>query len=173
LDNVDELLVLGDDAAVHTDEIIEAFEQAFKVVDNATPIVRVTKEGRRYVSYPDEVLEAVKTVIGEKRLHHLERHHVFFRSLGGSDESSNLLTIAAYIHRGKELGLHAHILRSMGEYGSTYDDLRQAWEIAKLSRRTRKQFLDKMRSAYFEFFEGSKDIDEIMEVIDLALDIQR
>jgi type III secretory pathway component EscR len=68
------------------------------------------------------------------------------------------------------MGLHQFVAESLG---MNYDEMKETWNVAQQTRRTRKEFLDKMRAAYSEFFKGSEEYNTVMEVIDTALDLQR
>ncbi len=120
-------------------------------------LLRTTKGGRVFVT--------LSRTLDDIPLHHLEDHHIFFKSLGGSDEAANILSIRGYLHRGKGIGLHQHLAREVGDYGT----LRRLWRKARGRPAARQQFLRRMRQAYSTFFEGSEDYAAIMGLVDEGL----
>jgi hypothetical protein len=123
----------------------------------------VTKDGRRYLKYANKARKWEKL---EEAVHD---HHVFFRCLGGTDETNNVLSMQMVIHHRKQIGLHQHLLGHMRV--KSYKGLKDKWRLAKKGKRSRDQFLDKLREGYSTFFKDSPDYKEIMEMIDKGLDL--
>jgi len=134
-------------------------------------ILRTTKSGEKVIDISRGGVRRLFDLIGGKlNLLHYEQHHIFFKVLGGSDEAANLVGIRAVLHRGKKIGLHQHIDK---ELGMGYEALAEAWKGAQKNPEARRAFMSKLRQAYSSYFEGSKDYDAIMSIIDRGLSTVR
>ncbi len=125
--------------------------------------MRLVKTGSRspYVDY-------VGKMRGWWGKHHyaIQNHHIFFKCLGGSDEAANLLSMRMMIHQGQDVGLQWNLVRHMN--ARNYKELGDMWFLG--SKRDKVNFLTRLRDGYSNYFTGSPDYDEIMKLIDNALE---
>ena len=99
----------------------------------------------------------------------IQDHHIFFKSLGGSDEALNKISMQQVIHQGHKIGLHQHIMQHMG--AKRYGELVAQWNKAKyLGRKESQSFINNLKEGYSSYFSGSPDYDAIMKKINEALD---
>jgi hypothetical protein len=133
-------------------------------------ILRKTKAGEwviDFVKKSDLLTGAV--------MHHFEKHHAWFRILGGSDEMHNLVKIHAHMHRGAKIGVHQHILNTLKL--DTFEQLHGLWMLAlsaaeKGNDTAMRKLAQSILESYRSYFKLSPDYDRIILIFKNALELE-
>jgi phosphoribosyl-AMP cyclohydrolase len=119
------------------------------------------------------------TRLTKKALEKEHVHHWWFKCLRGSDESKNLIYMQVLVHTGRKESIHWHVIRYMNSTAvpegvrlgqSTFKALMRKWNKGRLNLAQKTAFKNAMRAAYRDYFSLSKDCEEIMKLVDAAID---